>query len=148
MVSTSLYKRIKIHAAMTGRDVKSIIIELVGNTLDGKEEGYRIVTKENNLVYNLLGFGPVTFFLMKTTSASLPNLITLLFALVRKMTGGSLTEEEIQEYVETQVEISTASVRTELDPFKTVVETKLDSIEKSQEIRFDSVDKRIDSLSW
>jgi len=85
---------------------------------------------------------------MKTTSASLPNLITLLFALVRKMTDGSLTEEEIQEYVETQVEISTASFRTELDPFKTVVETNLDSIEKSQEIRFDSVDKRIDSLSF
>jgi len=111
------------------------------------ERGYRKVTKGNNLVYNL--------FVFETGLFSHGNHLYIFnkfdnppFCIMRKMTGGSLTEEEIQEYVETQVEISTASVRTELDPFKTVVETNLDSIEKSQEIRFDSVDKRIDSLSW
>ena len=52
-VPASLHKRMKIHVALTGQDVKSIIIELVENTLDGKEEGYRKVTKGNNLVYNL-----------------------------------------------------------------------------------------------
>ena len=58
-VPASLHKWMKIHVAMTGQDVKSIIIELVENTLDGKEEGYRKVTKGNNLVYNLNGSSSV-----------------------------------------------------------------------------------------